>query len=258
MLRAIYLALAVLALVLSALTTRTAPTLPAEFSARIAPIFSLGHRLGQNLRAGLEALTDRRDLQTENRALQERVAALEQENTRLRLEVARLSRALEVRQEQAPGVVAIAPVIAEDPSGLYQRMVIGLGEADGIRVGMPVTSSAGLVGIVIETSPHQAVVRTVVDPDSSVGVQVMGKPGRGIARGQPPARLRVSLPLDVEVTAGDLLVSNSLRGLFPAGIPVGRVLEVLPPSPGALRRWVVAEPVVRFSLLEEVVVLRPL
>ena len=54
MLRAIYLALAVLALVLSALTTRTAPTLPAEFSARIAPLFSLGHRLGQNLRAGLE------------------------------------------------------------------------------------------------------------------------------------------------------------------------------------------------------------
>ena len=51
------------------------------------------------------------------------------------------------------------------------------------------------------------------------------------------------------------LVTGSLRGLFPEGIPVAKVTAVLPRPPGALRKVVRAEPLVKFGLLEEVVVL---
>ena len=181
MLRLVYLGYVLLALALSALTANFAPQFPGEVSARIAPLFGLGHRAAQNLRAAATTLLDRRNLRHENRLLAEEVAWLKESNLELKVELERLRRALAVREAQAPGVVAIAPVITEDTSGLYRRLILGLGEADGLSVGMPVTSPDGLVGVIIETTPHRAVVRTIVDPESRVGVRPEGSPGRGIA-----------------------------------------------------------------------------
>ena len=255
MLRLVYLGYVLLALVLSALTASFVPQLPGEVSARIAPLFGLGHRAAQNLRAAATALLDRRNLRRENQLLTEEVAWLKESNLELKVELERLRRALAVREAQAPGVVAIAPVISEDTSGLYRRLVLGLGEADGLEEGMPVTSPEGLVGVIIETTSHRAVVRTVVDPESRVGVRPADRPGRGIAMGEPPAGLRAELPVETQIAIGDVLVTGSLQGLFPEGIPVARVTRILPRTPGALRKVVRAEPLVKFGLLEEVVVL---
>ena len=255
MLRLVYLGYVLLALTLSALTAHTAPTLPAEVAAYTAPLFGIGHRLAQNLRAAGRSLFERRDLRTENALLREEVAWLKEGNLELKVEVERLRRALEVRESQAPNVVAVPPVISEDTSGLYRRLILGMGEADGLSVGMPVTSADGLVGVIIETTAHRAVVRTVVDPESRVGVRPADAPGRGIAYGEPPASLRIELPVETEIAIGDLLVTGSLRGLFPEGIPVARVTAILPRPAGALRKVVRAEPLVKFGLLEEVVVL---
>lgn len=154
MVRAVWLGLTLLGMVLAVLTARTAPTVAAELSARSAPLFYVGDRIGKNLKAAAYALADRRRWRQEALALERQVAELKQENLRLSLENQRLRRTLKVRESQAPGVVAIAPIIAEDPSGLFRRLTLGLGEADGLRVGMPVTSPGGLVGVIIETTPN--------------------------------------------------------------------------------------------------------
>jgi rod shape-determining protein MreC len=61
----------------------------------------------------------------------------------------------------------------------------------------------------------------------------------------------------VKVAPGDLLVTGAPLGLFPDGIPVGRVERVEKALGGLkLRAWV--RPLVDLSLLEEVMVLRPL
>ncbi len=258
MVRALWLLLLGLGVVLAVMTARTAPMVAPELLGRTAPVLSLGHRLGQNLRAALTTLADRRDWRSEALRLRAEKAALEQRVLRLELENARLRRVLKVRETQAPAVVAVAPVIAEDPSGLFRRLVLGLGAEAGLEVGMPVTSAEGLVGVILEVTPKTAVVRTLVDPESAVGVRPERSPGRGIAYGRPPDRLRVRFPREVRVTEGDLLVTGAIGGLFPEGIPVGRVVRVEPPGPGALVYWAWARPAVRFSLLEEVVVLRRL
>ncbi len=258
MARAVWLLLTGLGVVLAVMTARTAPMLAPEVLGRTAPIFAIGQRIGQNLRAALATLADRRDWRSEALRLAEEKRALEQRVTRLELENARLRRVLRVRETQAPAVVAVAPVIAEDPSGLFRRLVLGLGADAGLEVGMPVTSAEGLVGIIIEVSSRTAVVRTLVDPESAVGVRPERRPGRGIAYGRPPDRLRVRLPREVKVAFGDLLVTGAIGGLFPEGIPVGRVVQVEPLGPGELLYWAWARPTVRFSLLEEVVVLRRL
>lgn len=257
--RLLFAGLLGLALLLSSLTRQFAPALPAEFSARSAPLFGLSYRLGSNLHAALAALYDRRDLRAENRAMRQELATLRMENAQLREENRRLGAALQVRDQKALGAKAIAPVIDEDPSGLYRRLVIGLGEKDGLKVGDPVvaTGSAGLVGSVVAVTEREAVVRTLVDPESRVAILLPGKRGRGIAFGQPPSLLKVELSPDAQVKVGDRVESGAFRGLYPR-LPVGEVVEVLPVKPGALKRVVMVRPMVQFSLLEEVMVLRSL
>jgi len=256
--RAIWLLLTGLGLVLAVLTARTAPTLPAEVAGRTAPLFSIGYRVGQNLRAALFTLADRRDWRSEALRLRREKAELEKRLVRLELENQRLRRVLKIREQQAPGVVAVAPVIGGDPSGLFRRLVLGMGAADGLAVGMPVTSEEGLVGVIVETAPKTAVVRTLVDPESAVGVRRLRGPGRGIAYGRPPRTLKVRFPCEAGLQPGELLVTGAIGGLFPEGIPVGRVVRARPPVPGQLACWAEAEPLVRLSLLQDVVVLRRL
>ncbi|MER3450754.1 MAG: rod shape-determining protein MreC [Thermus sp.] len=249
--------LLLLTLALSSLTRPTALGLAAEFSARTAPLLALGHRLGQNLKSAWGAFLDRRDLRAENRSLKAALEAERSENARLRLEVERLQRALAVKEAQAPGVVAVAPVIGEDQSGLFRRLILGLGEKDGLRVGMPVTAPQGLVGLIVETTEKTAVVRTVLDPESRVGVRPENAPGRGIAQGFPPGRLLAEFPPQVTLTPGERLLTGTPLGLFPDGIPVAQI-ERVETVQGGLKKRALARPLVEFSLLEEVVVLRAL
>jgi len=255
--RLLFLILLALGLGLAALTRPLAPRVSLVLSPLTAPLPALGHRLGQNLRAGLAILTNRQDLYGENQALRAKVASLEAENRRLRLEVDRLSRALEVRRAQAPGVVAVARVVGEDLSGLYRRLVLDMGQRDGLRPGMPVTAPEGLVGLIVEVGERQALVRTLLDPESQVGVRPERSLGRGVARGAPPGHLVAEFPPTVKVAPGDLLLTGAPLGLFPDGIPVGRV-ERVERVQGGLKQRVWVRPLVELSLLEEVIVLKPL
>ncbi|WP_027882252.1 rod shape-determining protein MreC [Meiothermus rufus] len=256
--RTLLVSLLLLGLLLATLTRQSVPTLPGEFAARTAPLFGLAYRLGQNTRASLSAFFDRRDLRAEQRRMQAEIQQLRQENQRLLLENRRLQATLRVQAVQGLGVLAVVPVIDDDASGLYRRLYLGAGTAQGLRVGMPVTTAEGLVGVITEVTTHNAVVRTILDPESRVGVRLANAPGRGIAYGAPPRRLRVEVAPEANVKPGDKVVSGALQGLYPAGITVGTVEQVLPASPGDLKKILLVRPAVQMALLEEVLVLKPL
>jgi len=249
-----FLALGLVTIVLMAVVGRV----PYEYSAAIALPQDLLHQAGTNVRLAVESLVDRRDLRAEVERLEAELAAARQEARMLELEVQRLEQVLAVRRSQSPGVVATAPVVGGTLGDGLARLVIGLGSRGGVTVDMPVTVPQGLVGIVTDVGPSSAVVRTVLDPQSRVGVTVRGKGGQGIAVGDVGDRLRVTGFLEVEpVEVGDLVETSSRGGLFPLGVLVGTVEAVLPPDPNDLRRTYIVRPAVDLATLREVVLLAP-
>lgn len=66
-------------------------------------------------------------------------------------------------------------IIGQSPSNFDQRVEIDRGSLDGIRVGMPVVNSAGLVGKVTEAFPETAIVMLVTDPLYAVPVKVVAE-----------------------------------------------------------------------------------
>jgi rod shape-determining protein MreC len=68
-----------------------------------------------------------------------------------------------------------AQIIGQSPSNFDQRVEIDRGSLDGIRVGMPVVNSAGLVGKVTEAFPETSIVMLATDPLYAVPVKVVAE-----------------------------------------------------------------------------------
>lgn len=66
-------------------------------------------------------------------------------------------------------------IIGESPSNFDQRVEIDKGWFDGVRVGMPVTNSAGLVGKVTNVFPEMSQVMLVTDPQYHTQVKVVSR-----------------------------------------------------------------------------------
>ncbi|MBX6378155.1 MAG: rod shape-determining protein MreC, partial [Clostridia bacterium] len=140
----------------------------------------------------------------------------------------------------------------------YGTVTIDKGSAAGVREGMVVVEAQGLVGRVVSTSPHTAVVRLLTDPQSGVGAQVQrAESGAyGVVLGQGSGR-QLNMRFysrDADVVPGDVVVTSGLSALFPAGLPIGRVTAVDSEDFGLVRTARV-EPFADIDRLREVLLL---
>jgi len=150
-----------------------------------------------------------------------------------------------------------ARVVSTAPTNFQLTVTIDRGTDARLDVGMPVVTSAGLVGRITEVSKVRSTVLLITDAQSNVGVRLANSGEPGVVRG---GGTRNPMPLDlitteVPVDVGEPVVTSGLeRGLFPAQIPVGRVRSTSAP-PGALQKEILLDPIVDIVRLEFVRVL---
>ena len=152
-----------------------------------------------------------------------------------------------------------APVVEGAPGNFELTVQIGKGARDGVPVDAPVVTGAGLVGRVIEVSRDRATVLLMKDPQSGVGVKTERTGTTGVAKGRgDSSTLRVDfIDPNADVTRGEVVSTAGVENSpFPGGIPVGTVSKVTR-TPGDLQQDVLVKPLVDFSRLDYVKVLRP-
>jgi rod shape-determining protein MreC len=233
-------------------------TVPAQLSAAVALPQTIVHRAGVHTRLTVEAMLERRDYRGEIAALQQSLTVTEERARRLELQLAELERLLGARRSQSPAALVSAPVIGRSSGGVGDVVTLGVGAEQGVLRGMPVTAPEGLVGVVTDVAERAALVRTVLDPQSRVGVTVRGRGGQGVAIGEVAGLLRVDRFVAEEpVEVGDVVETSAVGGLFPRGLRVGVVVEVLPQDPNELRRSFLVAPAVDIPTLLDVVLIGP-
>jgi rod shape-determining protein MreC len=152
-----------------------------------------------------------------------------------------------------------AQVVEGAPSNFEFTVQIGKGSSSGIGVDMPVVTGAGLVGRVLEVSRDRATVLLIKDPKSGVGVKVEKSQTTGVVKGRADSgTLRLDfVDPNASVTEGELVyTSGQQNSPFPPAIPVGRVSKVTK-THGDLQQDILIKPLVDFSRLDYVKVLRP-
>jgi rod shape-determining protein MreC len=147
-----------------------------------------------------------------------------------------------------------ARVVGKDATNWFKTILIDRGTQAGLRRNLPVVAPDGLVGRVVEVTPSTAKVQLITDPVSASGALMQRTRVTGIVTGNLGTGLRVRyLPLLADVVVGDEVVTSGMGGVFPKGIPVGRVTAVERKS-GALFQEAALQPKVDLGRLEEVLI----
>ncbi|MCC2655235.1 MAG: mreC [Panacagrimonas sp.] len=178
-----------------------------------------------------------------NRQLQltaqlQRYAALDAENRRIR--------ELLDASAKLTDQVAVADIIAANQDPYRQQITLNKGERDGVYRGQAIVDATGVLGQIVQVLPSTSVGLLLTDPDHGIPVEINRNGLQAIALGLGSGQgMRMSfLPANAEIQKGDLVVSSSLGGRFPAGFPVGRV-ESVSHTPGGHFKEAVVMPLAR-------------
>jgi rod shape-determining protein MreC len=142
-----------------------------------------------------------------------------------------------------------AAVIRPGTPGSESMFMIDLGAADGVEPRAPVLTREGLAGVVREVREHTSVGMDWTNPDFSASAMTADGLTYGFVeshRGEFREGDRLVLsgtPFSTEVASGTLVVTSGLGGVFPRGVPVGRV-ESLAEAEGGWRKSYWLEPFV--------------
>ena len=205
------------------------------------------------------------DEQVAPQALLDRNATLAAENARLRSEAVRLREAvaerdmlaelLDFERENYGHTYLTAEVIGRDPSAFLQFLILNKGTTSGVQRGMPVVTGAGLAGVISEATPRASKVLMVNSAQMAVNVRLQESRATGVLFGQASSDLRLRfVPLDADLSAGNLAVTSGLGGTLPADIPVGEVASVRRRAYDVFQEAEVL-PTVDFTALEVVLVI---
>lgn len=230
----------------------------------ITPVQKFMYRIATSVSRAFQSISERRQLEEQYAILKERVTQLEQqqlEMDELIRENERLKRLLEFRQEKEDFVVQGVRITGKNPGNWFNTLTIDKGSRQGVEMNMAVINEEGLIGRVTEVGGNWARVRTIVDGQSSVAAIIERTRDNGMVRGNNTLTFEdglcrmINLPLDSDVVEGDRVITSGLDDVFPKGIYIGRVIEVLDEKRDMYKTAII-QPGADFQRLEEVLVIR--
>ena len=197
------------------------------------------------------------DVRAENEGLRLRVAELEEANLQFREALVASGHLERIAAMRDDFEVPMQPseVVGLDVSPFFRSVLVDRGSRHGIRLGSPLITDEGVVGVVTATSGHAAKTMLLLDRQSAVDALVQRSRARGVVRGVGRDRLEFEFVVrGADVVEGDEVVTSGLSGIYPKGLRLGRVAE-LRDAGGRLTRIAVIEPAVDLGQLEQVFVM---
>ena len=210
--------------------------------------------LDQFLRAS-EISQENEQLREENRKLIEQMVDYEN----YKHENESLKEQLGIQEENPQWETMTASVIGRDPSDQFYSFTIDKGTLDGVSYQDPVITADGLVGIVSEVGPVFAKVTTILDVRLNVACQDVRTQDVATISGDiemaQQGKCKMSLiPRESGIAKGDIVQTAGTSGLYPQGMVVGRVRDVVFEPQGTMM-YAVVEPANDIKSIKDVVII---
>ncbi|MBI1986939.1 MAG: rod shape-determining protein MreC [Nitrospinae bacterium] len=223
----------------------------------LTPVQSLVTKTVRQVSSVWDRYLDLLQVEEENELLKKKLQQLTVESHRhheIEKRYQRLAKLLDFKARLAYETVA-AEVVARDSTSWYEVVIINRGTRDGIKNGMAVVAPEGLVGQVFQVSPHGSKVLLITDFRSSVDALIQRSRHSGILIGSSREICEMKyLPMNADVHPGDWVISSGMGGIFPKGLPIGRIVRVNKKGRGFFQEAEVALSV-DMNKLEEVLVI---
>ena len=197
------------------------------------------------------------DVRERNERLRGRVAELEEANLQYREALVASGHLQQIAAMRDEFEIPMLPseVVGLDVMPWFRSVLVDRGGAHGVRAGNPVITAEGVVGLVTATSRHAAKTMLLLDRQSAIDGIVQRSRARGIVRGQGTDRLAFEFVVrGGDVKVGDVVITSGLGAVYPKGLRIGEVVELLDPE-GGLLQTATLRPAVDFGRLEQVFVM---
>lgn len=203
---------------------------------------------------------------SENSALKDQVAELEQKNNQLvedRYELSNLRDLYSLDKEYSEYEKIGAHVTGKDPGNWYSVFVVDKGSNDGIEENMNVIAGSGLVGIVTKVGPNWAQVRSIIDDDSNVSGMVLSSSDNLMVNGNLKqmesgdidfAQLNDSAD---KVAVGDKVVTSNISDRYLPGISIGYINSIEKDANNLTKSGTIT-PAVDFEHIDVVLIIKQL
>lgn len=228
----------------------------------IVPIYKVTTSLGNGISQKVEPLLHVWNIKEENQLLRAENESLKEElmdatlDSKALSELRNLKKALKyVNRQQTKNYIS-CNVIAKDTGNWYNMFVVDVGLKDGVKKNATVINGDGLIGIVYEAGDNWSKVISIIDNNSTVGFEMkrIDKPADGLITGSVNAVIEGKLfdPKAV-VNVGEEIITSGV-GIYPKGIRIGKIKEVLMDKNSLLIKIIVT-PSVDFRRLDKVLII---
>lgn len=155
---------------------------------------------------------------------------LRETNAKLMLQLSKLREAAIINDE-LKGLLSLkdtsgyplipASVVSKSLSRVQGTITLNAGNRDSVKVGMPVITDKGLVGIIYSVSSNYSIARTLQNVDLKITVKDERTRENGLMKWNGENLVIINVPKTFQIKKGDRVVTSELSSLVPFPIPVG-------------------------------------
>lgn len=210
-------------------------------------------------------LEDIKNTYDENKLLREKIAeykTLVYEVQELEKENEELRKMLDIVDSSRDFEPILASVIARSPERWLEQVTINRGSNHGVEKNMAVMTVDGMIGKVNSVSTSTATVQLITGFDhlNRISATISRKDGdnifgliEGYDKKEKALIFRIIEESDKKIKEDELVVSSNVGGLYPSGLPIGTIKEVLPDQYG-LTKTAYVEPTANMYEINHVIV----
>ncbi len=150
-----------------------------------------------------------------------------------------------------------ASITQRSPPFLSGAFQVNAGRIHGVRRNAAVIRPEGIVGRVQALTPWSCEIQPITQPEAGAGAILLDTRTHGVIRGQGNDLLRLDyVPISVPVRVGEPVYTSGTDQVYPAGLPLGKVVSVT--DGNLVHQHILVRPSVDLSRLEEVMIVKPL
>ncbi|MBC8282983.1 MAG: rod shape-determining protein MreC [Nitrospinae bacterium] len=223
----------------------------------LSPFQNLFTQSVQSVSDGINHYFDLVNVSKENDRLKSEVERLINEKNEFIERISRQKRiaGLMSYQEDRKKDSLVASVIGRDATQWSKVVFINKGTRDGVKTHLAVVTNSGVIGQIIHAGLTTSKVLLTIDSRSAVDALFQASRVSGVVVGTGEEECQVKfVPNTADVKVGDRVLSSGLGGVFPKGLIIGTVSQVVRKKQGLFQE-ITLTPSSDLSNLEEVLVL---
>jgi len=133
---------------------------------------------------------------------------------------------LNVKKEPEYTVIS-SRILSDSGSRFARTLLLPVGYMDGVKKGQAVMAAKGMVGRIIEVGEKTSRTLLLNDINARIPVLLSGTNQHSIMTGRNSEHPQLLyLDEDSAVTLGTQIVTSGQGGIFPAGLPIGEVVQI--------------------------------